>query len=280
MENWFERNRAALVQCTLATLREHAALNRSGLPPFQLPQVAERLIAGLSDFVDGRGAQGALKVGTDLGRRGLALRALQAVDRVLIREAHGRAVSVEQLILVDEYLSEVTCALVEGENDELRRQRDGIQATLERTLRSVEDEMRQLIQELSTPIMPIHDGILVLPLIGQIDEERARRITERLLSAITAHAATLVIIDITGVPSMNQEVAAGLIRTARAAQFLGVKVLLVGIRPDIARTLTELDIDMVGLITLANLRSGIEHALRERGLTVRRERSAPRTRAT
>lgn len=270
MESWFEKERGVLVQCATATLRENAGLNRSGLAPFRLPQVAQQLIAGLISFAAGKTGEETTSIGFKLGHQGLALGSLLAVGSRLLRELQQRQVGIDLIMISSDYMSAVTSALVAGEGQDLRKQRDDLQGALERSLRSREEELRRLIQELSTPIMPIHDTILALPLIGQIDDERANKITERLLDEIRARQARIIIIDVTGVSQMDRTVAAGLLRAARAVQLLGAKVLLVGIRAEIARTVAQLDVDMSGLVTLANLRSGIEYALRMQGLTVQR----------
>lgn len=270
MESWFEKERGALTQCVTATLRENAGHNRGALAPFRLPQVAQQLIAGLIGFAVGKTGEETASIGFKLGQQGLALGSLLAVGSRLLRELQQRQVGIDQIMLLADYMSAITSALVAGEGQDLRKQRDELQIALERSLRSREEELRQLIQELSTPIMPIHDTILALPLIGQIDDERASKITERLLDEIRTRQARIIIIDVTGVAQMDRAVAAGLLRAARAVQLLGARVLLVGIRAEIARTVAQLDVDMSGLVTLANLRSGIDYALRTQGLTVQR----------
>lgn len=274
-QSWFDREREPLTKCTAAALREHAVLNRGSLAPFRLPQLAQQLISGLVDFAREKGSQAATAHGEYFGQQGLALGSLQAAGRRLIREASAEQTGTALIIIIYDYLSLVGTGLVEAASKELGEQRDNIQRVLETALRSREEELRRLILELSTPIMPIHDGVLVLPLIGEINGERANKITERLLQAITEQRARIAIIDITGVPHMDMEVAAGLLRAARAVQLLGATVLLVGIGADIARTLTNLQVDMTGLTTLANLRSGIEYALGQQGLRVQRIARGP-----
>jgi rsbT co-antagonist protein RsbR len=270
MESWFEKEQGPLIQCATATLRENAGLNRSALAPFRLPQIAQQLIAGLVSYAAGKTGEETTAIGFKMGQQGLSLGSLLAVGSRLLRELQQRQAGIDPIMTLQEYMSAVTRALVAGEGQDLRKQRDELQSALERSLRSREEELRRLIQELSTPIMPIHDGILALPLIGQIDDERANKITERLLDEIRARQARIIIIDVTGVSQMDRAVAAGLLRAARAVQLLGARVLLVGIRAEIARTVAQLDVDMSGLVTLANLRSGIEYALRTQGLTVQR----------
>jgi anti-anti-sigma factor len=119
---------------------------------------------------------------------------------------------------------------------------------------------RRLIQELSTPIMPINDSILVLPLIGTLDTARGRQITEAMLAAITRYRASYLIIDITGISMVDTTVAHHLIQGAQAVQLLGARVMLVGISPEVAQTLVGLGIDFAGIPTYRTLQVGIEYA--------------------
>lgn len=118
------------------------------------------------------------------------------------------------------------------------------------------------IRELATPLLPIADGVIVMPLIGTLDPERASRIIEALLAAVGAHQATIAIIDITGVRSVDAHVAGVLLQAARAVRLLGARVVLTGIQPAIARTLVDLGVEWQGLVTEATLRGGIDYALR------------------
>jgi anti-anti-sigma regulatory factor/PAS domain-containing protein len=120
------------------------------------------------------------------------------------------------------------------------------------------------ILELATPLMPIADGVLAVPLVGEIDIARVGRIVETLLTGITQHHASVVIIDITGVKVVDAEVAEGLLRAARAVALLGARVVLTGIQPSIAQTLVQLGVDWQGLVTEATLQRGIAYALRHR----------------
>lgn len=119
---------------------------------------------------------------------------------------------------------------------------------------------QQTIRELSTPILPLYEGILVVPLVGVIDSFRAGQIMERLLTAIAERQSDLVIIDITGVPVIDTAVANYLLQTARAAQLIGAKVILVGIGSEIAQTLVQLGVDLSGIQVGATLQTGIELA--------------------
>ncbi|WP_434045529.1 MULTISPECIES: PAS domain S-box protein [Sorangium] len=119
-----------------------------------------------------------------------------------------------------------------------------------------------LVEELSTPIIPIADEILVIPLVGTLDEQRLSRMTEALLQALSARGASVVILDITGVRTMDQQAVYGLTRSVGAARLLGAQVLLSGIRADVARALVEIGAELDGVATFGSLQGGIVHALR------------------
>jgi rsbT co-antagonist protein RsbR len=135
------------------------------------------------------------------------------------------------------------------------------------------------VRDLSTPVIRIYEQILVLPLIGEIDAERAQQIETSLLAGIERHRATEVLLDLTGVPFVDTAVAAYLLRAARAAQLIGSGVSIVGISPRVAQSLVHLRIDFSGIATHANLQSGLVHALRKRNLSIRRmgEEARPRS---
>jgi rsbT co-antagonist protein RsbR len=130
------------------------------------------------------------------------------------------------------------------------------------------ESQKSALQELSTPIIPIYEGILVLPLVGSVDSDRAGRIMEGLLEGINANNADVVIMDITGVPVIDTGVANYLLQAARAARLLGSQVVLVGIGAEIAQTIVQLGIDLTGIVTRSNLQTGIEYALALRDLAI------------
>jgi rsbT co-antagonist protein RsbR len=134
--------------------------------------------------------------------------------------------------------------------------------------REEQDHLRSTIRELSTPIIPVYEGILVLPLVGAIDSRRATEITERLLEEIAAQQAEIVIIDITGVSLIDTSTANHLLMTTRAASLLGSRVVLVGMGAEIAQTIVQLGVELHGLITLADLQAGIAYALQRIGLAI------------
>jgi rsbT co-antagonist protein RsbR len=117
------------------------------------------------------------------------------------------------------------------------------------------------LRELSTPLVPIADGVVAMPLIGSIDDARAQRIMETLLEGIGAYQAETAILDITGVKVVDTQVASALLRTARAVQLLGAQVVLTGISAEVAQALVHLEAEMHGIVTRSNFQSGIAYAL-------------------
>ena len=117
-----------------------------------------------------------------------------------------------------------------------------------------------LLAELSTPLIPLTQAVVVMPLIGSIDSRRAQQVLDTLLLGITERHARVAILDITGVPIVDTHVAGALIRAARAAQLLGAQVVLTGIRPEVAQTLVGMGTDLQGVITRSDLQSGIAFA--------------------
>ena len=115
--------------------------------------------------------------------------------------------------------------------------------------------------ELSTPLIPISDRIVVMPLIGTVDSRRAQQVLEILLSGIAKNRVEMAILDITGVAVVDTQVADALVRTAQAVRLLGSQIMLTGIRPEVAQILVELGIDLQGIITRSTLQSGIAYAL-------------------
>jgi PAS domain S-box-containing protein len=117
---------------------------------------------------------------------------------------------------------------------------------------------------LSTPLVPIDDELLAMPLVGSIDGKRAGRVLEALLDGVTRTGAGAVILDVTGVPAVDAGTAEALLRAARAVALLGAEVVLTGIRPEVARTLVELDADLGAIVTRGTLKAGIAYAMGKR----------------
>ena len=121
------------------------------------------------------------------------------------------------------------------------------------------------LYELSTPLIPIAEDIVVMPLIGSIDSQRANQVMETLLMGVATNHAATAILDITGVQIVDTHVANALVRAAQAVQLLGTQVVLTGIRPDVAETMVSLGIDLGHIVTRSTLQSGIAYALGETG---------------
>jgi len=119
---------------------------------------------------------------------------------------------------------------------------------------------QRLIRAISTPVIPISDAILVLPLVGTIDSARAQHILDVMLQAITDHQAEVLIMDITGVPVVDTGVAHHLLQATQAARMLGASVILVGITPEVAQTLVQLGVDFSSITTQSTLRAGLKLA--------------------
>lgn len=120
---------------------------------------------------------------------------------------------------------------------------------------------RMALQELSAPLIPVLEGITVMPLIGTIDTERAKQIMENLLVGAVKHRSEVVLIDITGVPVVDTMVAHHIIQAAEAVRLVGAKCMLCGIRPEIAQTIVNLGINLNEVVTKNTLKKGIEAAL-------------------
>jgi len=117
------------------------------------------------------------------------------------------------------------------------------------------------LRELSTPLIPLADGVLVMPLVGTVDSARAQQVLETLLVGIAEHQAETAILDITGVRDIDTGVANALLRAAQAARLLGARVVLTGIGAEVAQTLVHLDLNMESIVTRSNLQGGIAYAL-------------------
>jgi rsbT co-antagonist protein RsbR len=135
----------------------------------------------------------------------------------------------------------------------------------ERLQQELLESQQRAIRELSTPIIPIMKGIIILPLIGSIDSERAREITRSLLTGISQNRAKIVIVDITGVSVVDSGVASHLDKTIQAARLKGAQTIITGISDAVAETIVDLGINWSGLETVNNLQAGLAVAMRKLG---------------
>jgi len=200
-----------------------------------------------------------------------------------MRQRMAERYALEEMQTLLSLLRQVVLGLVDSAYGDVPEQRLAASRTVEELshgalqqafqvyLEAYEEQVelqRRTLSELSTPVIKVYENVLVLPLVGAIDTERARRIMEELLTGITRHQAELVIIDITGVPVVDTAVANHLIQTIKAARLLGARSILVGISGEVAQALVHLQIDLSGVVTRSNLQAGIEYALEQMGLEI------------
>jgi len=142
---------------------------------------------------------------------------------------------------------------------------DVLVAERERTIR----QQQEAIRELSTPVLQIRDRLLLLPIIGVIDTHRARLITDQLLKTIRTARAKVVVMDVTGVATIDSRVANHLLQTVSAARLMGAFVMVTGITSDVAQSLVALGIELSRLNTAGDLQGGLEEAERLLGFEIR-----------
>jgi rsbT co-antagonist protein RsbR len=142
----------------------------------------------------------------------------------------------------------------------------------ERIIRQQQDSLR----ELSTPVLQVRERLLILPIIGVLDTGRARQLTDQLLAGIRTHRARVVVIDITGVPDVDEVVANHLVQTVDASRLMGAGVIITGLSSRIAQTLVTIGVDLGKMNTVGDLQGGIEEAERQLGFAVVRTDDARR----
>jgi len=126
----------------------------------------------------------------------------------------------------------------------------------ERTISRQQEAIRQL----STPVLQLREGLLMLPIVGEMEDERSRQLTRQLLTSIRDRRARVVVLDVTGVPAIDSAVANHLLRTVDAARLMGATSIVTGISTEVAQTLAGLGLGLEGLTTVGDLQGGIEHA--------------------
>jgi rsbT co-antagonist protein RsbR len=185
-------------------------------------------------------------------------------ESALLNRATGQEIPISQVIIahktVDgnlDFFSTIVRDLSEHKRQEAER---------EALQKQIIDAQRAALRELSTPLIPISDNVVIMPLIGTIDSQRAQQVMEALLEGVAEHQAELVILDITGVSVVDTQVAQAFIQAAQAVRLLGAQVMLTGIGPQIAQTLVHLGVDLSGMLTQGSLQAGIAAALRDQRL--------------
>lgn len=161
-----------------------------------------------------------------------------------------KAYQAEMLVWLDEQTAKL-------ENEAAKR---------EHLQQEVIDAQMWAIKELSTPVIPIIDKIIVMPIVGSIDTLRARDVTRSLLAGIQEHRAQVVILDITGVSIVDSGVASHLNKTVQAARLKGAQTIITGISDAVAETIVDLGIDWSNIDTKGNLQEGLLVALRRLGV--------------
>ncbi len=123
-------------------------------------------------------------------------------------------------------------------------------------------EQAEIIRKMSTPLIPISDEIMVMPLVGAMDPQRADQVLESILAGIATNHPRVAIIDITALATVDADVANTILRAASAARLLGVHVFLTGMRSEVARTLVDSGLDLSGIVTCSTLKAGIAIAVK------------------
>ena len=129
-------------------------------------------------------------------------------------------------------------------------------------------QQQEAIRELSTPVLQVRERLLILPIIGVIDAQRARQLTEQLLRGIRQNRAKVVVVDITGVPTIDSTVANHLVQTVEASRLMGAGVIITGLSSEIAQTLVTIGVDLSKMNAVGDLQGGIEEAERLLGYKV------------
>jgi rsbT co-antagonist protein RsbR len=140
----------------------------------------------------------------------------------------------------------------------------------ERVIRRQQDSIR----ELSTPVLPVRERLLILPIIGVLDTDRARQLTEQLLAGIRRHRAKVVVVDITGAADIDEVVANHLVQTVDACRLMGASVIITGLSPEIAQVLVTVGVDLSKMNSVGDLQGGLEEAERLLGLDVHQQRGS------
>ncbi len=157
---------------------------------------------------------------------------------------------VREWLRIDQVMDEVVCMVFEASNKDK-------QEVIERQSRDIE--------ELSTPVIQVWDGVLTMPIIGTLDSSRTEKVMENLLQSIVDTGSKIAILDISGVPTVDTMVAQHLMKTVKAAKLMGAECIISGIRPEIAQTIVQLGIDLSHVHTKATLSEALKLAMKTLG---------------
>jgi DNA-binding LacI/PurR family transcriptional regulator/anti-anti-sigma regulatory factor/putative methionine-R-sulfoxide reductase with GAF domain len=190
-------------------------------------------------------------------------RAIGALD---VQSRRANAFAEDEMLVFQTMADQLAVAI---ENARIVAEMRGLNENLQRTLET-QARLMETIEALSTPVVPLMHGVILLPLVGNIDSGRSQQVMEHLLAGVQEYRAQVAIVDITGVPVVDTGVANSLLHAARAVGLLGAAVVLVGIRPEVAQTMVTLGVDLAGVATHSNLQSGIAYALWKLGFQIAR----------
>jgi len=212
-----------------------------------------------------------------------SIEALEAYARNLSERIIPRGVETHEVVgivlLLRDVLARSLFARYRADFTELNRVQDAYEPAANRIANTVAvgfvqereriiRQQQEAIRELSTPVLPVRERLLILPIIGIIDPQRARQLTEQLLRGIRVNRAKVVVIDITGFPAMDASVANHLVQTVEASRLLGATVIVTGLSAEIAQTLVNIGVDLGKMNTVGDLQGGIEEAERLLGYKV------------
>jgi rsbT co-antagonist protein RsbR len=138
---------------------------------------------------------------------------------------------------------------------------------MRQSLQALIRRQESAIDALSTPLIPLQDDVVVMPLVGELDARRVHRIREELVDGLHARGARVAIIDLTAIPSIAPEVAGGLLRAAQAARLVGARVVFTGVQADTAKQLVEIGMEWQGIDTARSLQDGFARAMQYLGRT-------------
>jgi anti-anti-sigma regulatory factor len=175
--------------------------------------------------------------------------------------------TAELIPFIQQCVDQITVALTTAQMVE-RHERT--QQQLEQAL-AQQTALLEAIAELSTPVLSLFNEVVLMPVVGSVDSRRIQGMSEALLEAIEGQSARVALIDITGVPVVDTQVAAAMINLARAANLMGCRTIMVGIRPEIAQALVGLGANLDEIATRASLADGLIEAMRKVGWRVNRD---------
>ncbi|WP_028926128.1 STAS domain-containing protein [Pseudonocardia acaciae] len=214
-----------------------------------------------------------------------SVEALQAYARNLSERIIPRGVETDEVVgivlLLRDVLSRSLFEKYQSNFDLLNRVLDAYEPAANRIANTVAvsfvqereriiRQQQEAIRELSTPVLQVREQLLILPIIGVLDDQRARQLTEQLLLAIRANRAKVVVIDFTGVPTIDSTVANHLVQTVDASGLMGASVIITGLSSEIALTLVTIGLELSKMNAVGDLQGGIEEAERLLGYEVSR----------